>query len=163
MTKKLEDTLNLPHLDDLLKEEGVMNAVEEEDPALNEMLQKLDSASESMSLIEGKDHADAMDSLYKETLDHARNIADLGYNVDHARAARIFEVGAQFFKIAMDAKNSKRDAQLKAMHLMLQQQKMEQEKGTAQTPNTVDVDAIVVEDRNELIRRIREQANKEKP
>lgn len=172
MTRRLEDTLNLPHLDDLLKETGDMPDAPEPDapaePADNgasphDMLNALQVAKNANAMMDGRDHAEAMDKLYVETLRHAQNIVDLGFNVDQARAPRVFEVAAQFYKAAMDAKNSKRDAQLKAMQLMLNQQKLELDKKVAgKDPSTIEVDAVVVEDRNELLKRLRDQARAEK-
>src|SRR5206468_2670849 len=77
------------------------------------------------ALIQGQDHSDAMDKVYKETLKHAQDIMDLGFNIDHARAARMFEVASAMYGRAIEAKDKKRDAQLRALKLAMEQQKLE--------------------------------------
>lgn len=170
MTKGIQDFFDIPHLEDVLKEDGVLpkQAVDAEvtldEQQTQAVIDNLDAASSSLALVSGQDHAEAMDQLYDETLKHAKDIMDLGFNIDHARAARMFEVGATMFKVALDAKNAKRDAQLKAMQVVLNQQKLELDKQIAKGDmnNTIDADAVIVEDRNELIKRLREQAKAEK-
>lgn len=162
MTKHLDNAFGLPHLDDLLKEEGVLPARAEEAPPVDTqaIVAGLHRAQKAVDMMDGTDHAKSMDEIFAETLDHARKVADLGYNIDPARAPRMFEVATGLFKVALDAKNSKRDAQLKAMQLMINQQKFELEKQQMtgeQAENTVETKGIVVEDRNELIKRLREQ------
>lgn len=177
MTRSFEEALGLPHLDDMLKEEGVLEKppnplyddIEETDnddeytpPQMsNTAIASMQMAQKQLDLIEGKDHSEKMDVIHQEALKHAQDIMDLGFNIDHARAARMFEVGANMYKVAMDAANSKRDAQLKAMQLVLNQQKLELEKRqmgeSGTTPGTIDAQAVMVEDRNEIIRRLREQ------
>ena len=169
MTKGLDDFLNIPHLEDVLKKDGVITKEIEtevlEDEAANEhTIANLEAAEKSLAMINGQDHSDAMDALYGETLKHAKDIMDLGFNIDHARAARMFEVAGSMYKVALDAKNSKRDAQLKAMELVLKQQRLELEKQIAKgnLNNETVEGAVLVEDRNELIKRLREQAKGEK-
>lgn len=169
MTKGLDDFLNIPHLEDVLKKEGVITKdIEDQvvaDEAANEQtIANLELAEKNLALVNGQDHADAMDALYDETLKHAKDIMDLGFNIDHARAARMFEVAGSMYKVALDAKNSKRDAQLKAMELILKQQRLELEKQIAKgNINTDTVEgAVLIEDRNELIKRLREQAKNER-
>lgn len=160
MTRSFEEALNLPHLEDILKDQDADLSDEPVDP---EFEKALETASETLPLMNGADHAEAMDEVYEATLKHAKDIIDLGFNIDHARAARMFEVGATMFKVAVDAKNSKRDMQLKAMKLALEQQEIaRRRREDSDEPQMLEAKAIVVEDRNELIRRLREQAKKEK-
>jgi len=91
----------------------------------------------------------------------------LGFNIDIPRARGIFEVATSMYGQAISAKNSKRDAQLKAMKLALDQRKLdlEEKKIKAQLgeteQNTIVSEATVIkEDRNELIKRLREQQKK---
>jgi hypothetical protein len=177
MTRSFEDALGLPHLDDLLKEDGTLErrpnplydtpeAEFEETPATPQLsagaVEKMQMAQRQLDIVEGKDHADKMDAIHRESLKHAQDIMDLGFNIDHARAARMFEVGAAMYKVAMDAANSKRDAQMKAMQLVLNQQKLELEKQAmgnveAQPTGSMDAQAVMIEDRNEIIKRLREK------
>ena len=114
--------------------------------------------------MEGTDHAESMDELHREVLQHARDLMSYGFNIDSPRARGIFEIAASMYGHAMTAKNSKRDAQLKAMKLALDRKKVELEEkrtnhaiGQIETA-TIDGDGtVIVEDRNELLRRLREK------
>jgi hypothetical protein len=105
-----------------------------------------------------------MDKMYDETIQHSRDLMDLGYNVDTRSAGRIFETAATMYKLALDAKNSKRKAQLDLMKIHQEQQKIdlvEKNKGGGDGQNgAIDTGSIIVEDRNELLRQLRDQSNK---
>lgn len=161
--------LNLPHLEDLLKNDLPESEVENDvDAKLNDILEQAERAEKRLAMVNGTDHAESMDSLYDEIKKHAQDLMDLGFNIDHARARGIFEVASSMYKNAMDAKNSKRDAELKAMKLALDQKRLELE--TMRVKHEIGqgggdgpiAEAVVVEDRNELIKRMREQIKQEK-
>jgi hypothetical protein len=165
----ITDMLNLPSLEDVLKEQGIdVNAsapIERDEPQIAQTIDKLHDLTARMMRVEGTDHTDAMDNLYKEILNHARELMAYGYNMDQPRARGIFEVAATLYGHAMNAANSKRDAQLKTMRLSLDRKKVDLEErrtnhAIGQQAATIDTDnSIVVEDRNELIRRLRAQMN----
>lgn len=182
MTRGIENMLNLPHLDDLLKDGTISRhpqpdlnddggeAIDTDafEAQLNDTLARAEKAGKRLAMIDGSDHADAMDDLYGEVRKHAQDLMDLGFNIDHARARGIFEVASSMYKNAMDAKNSKRDAELKAMKLSLDQKKLEldtmrvrHEMGAPAEGGTI-TEAVVVEDRNELIKRLRAQIKQDK-
>jgi len=109
--------------------------------------------------LEGADHSAAMDNLHNEILQHARDLMAYGFNIDHPRARGIFEIAAALYGHAITSKSSKRDAQLRAMKLALDAKRVDlEEKRTNSAIGFVDTEgAVLVEDRNELLRRIREQ------
>lgn len=150
MTKSLIDTLNLPDFDARTEQKDDI------DPNAAFIGDNISNAEAALAMVDGRDHADSMDQIYKEVLEHAGSIMDLGWNVDHPRAARVFEVAAAFYKTAIDAKNSKRDAQFKEMKLALEQKKLEMAK-TGNGPIIENDPSLIVEDRNELIRQILDQ------
>lgn len=176
MTRGIETMLNLPHLDDLLKGEGMLQhapAAPEDtqdlDAKLAQALALAEQAEKKLALVNGTDHAESMDALYDEIRKHAQDLMDLGFNIDHARARGIFEVASSMFKNAIDAKNSKRDAELKAMRLALDEKKLELERlrvhhetGLGAAGGGIIAEAVVVEDRNELIKRLRAQIKQDK-
>ena len=165
MTKMIEHTLNLPSMEDMIPSDEPMGEIEEFDEAANEAelqsaVAMAEQADRLLTIQDGDGHAKAMDEIHKETLKTARDLVDLGFNVDQRSAATIFEKATMMYKAATDAKNSKRDMQLKAQKLMLdarkldmEERKLQHEMGTA----PVEVEATIVEDRNELIRRVREE------
>jgi hypothetical protein len=157
MTRGLEDALNLRPLEEALSEAG-------HDPDINNVPtafdRTLDLAEEQIALIEGKDHAEAMDTIYEETIKHARDLVDFGFNTDPARARGMFEQGANMYKIALDAKNAKRRAQLDAMKLALEQRKAA---GTIDEPtDVIQGEAVMHDDRNAILARLHAQIEQEK-
>lgn len=166
MTKGIEDMLNLPRMEDALKETNehpYINVDTIEFPDVDAFLQNnLEKDTDAV------DHENAMDRIFDETIKHANDLIEMAYNVDVPRARGIFEQANAMYSRAIDAKNSKRDAQLKLYKLMLDKKKIEVSRqkqlpvdpsldNTAQT-----TDSIVVEDRNTLIQMIRSQMEAEK-
>lgn len=160
MTKHLDNAFGLPHLDDLMKDEGVLEPTQVEpvvtETQASQIVAGLQKAHNKAMDLSGEDHAKAMDAIHDETLDYAQKVMDLGFNIDPARAPRMFEVATGLYKTAIDAKNSKMEAKLKAMQLMLNQQKFELEKQqiTGQASDPIETKGIMTEDRNELIKRL---------
>jgi hypothetical protein len=177
MTRGIEDMLNLPHMDDMLKGKGIdhqeeedagidLDALSENDQAaVGASLDLMGMAAQKLATVEGTDHAKSMDVIYKETLDHARNLMDLAYNVDERSRRGILEIATAMYKNSIDAKNSKREMQLKVMQIMQNQQKIEldEKKFRAEMgEEIVKSESVMVEDRNDLIKRIRQQAKDER-
>jgi len=172
MSKAIQESLELPVLEDLLKS-SFQEGATDEDEVTDDMVEQ----QESIDLVEQmdanlssgnvptnladiqaiKDHEGAMDTIYTETLQHAKDLMDLGYNVDTRSAGRIFENAANMFKIALDSKNSKRDAQLKRLKLQLDERKQElAEKGArGGEGEVIDGEVTIIEDRNALIKMLK--------
>lgn len=172
MTRGIEDMLNLPHMDEVLKSRGVDHLEDDLDEgvtatdeiAISQSTDLMDAAAQKLAMVEGTDHAKAMDVIYTETLEHSRNLMDLAYNVDERSRRGILEIAATMYKNAIDAKNSKRDMQLRVMKIMQDQQKLELDERKWRTEigeEAVESRAVVIEDRNELIKQIRAQAKEE--
>jgi hypothetical protein len=198
MTQGLRNLLDLPAMEDMLRQAGVFPVLpgaadataplvapvtapvaaprappEPEpplDPALARSVALAEQAQARLEMIDGRDHAEGMEKLYRETLKHAQDLMDLGFNVDLPRARGIFEVAANMYGRSIEAKNAKRDGELKAMKLALEQRKLDltEQRLNAQhgavVPATYQADASVFkEDRNELIKRLRAQRAAEPP
>lgn len=182
MTQGIERMLNLPSLEDILREKGVLPEGESVEPVNDteipnmlpeneELMRTVEMAKQAQSrldMVEGIDHSEAMDKLHKETLKHAQDLMDLGFNIDQRSARGIFEVAVNMYGRAIEAKNAKRDAQLKSLKLALEQRKLELDEKRInaqigeQDRNTIPGEGVVIrEDRNELIKRIREQRENE--
>ena len=164
MTKntKIAETLNLPDMEDILKNEEPITD-EENQAILDDVISLAEAAEKHLAIIDGDGHAESMDQIHEETLKHAQDFVDLGFNVDQRSAATIFEKAAMMYKTALDAKNSKRDMQLKAMKLFLDKRKLdleEQRLKFERGEQTVDAESSVMEDRNEIINRIRAERDK---
>lgn len=177
MSKSIQEALDLPVLEDLLKssyQEGATDeddvpsemVEQEQDEEVHQLSTALSNGAVTEEILEAraiKDHEKAMDDIHDQTIQHAKDLMDLGYNVDTRSAGRIFENAANMFKIALDAKNSKRDAQLKHGKLQVEKRKLELAEKNASGQNdgdTIDGAPVIVEDRNELIKRLRGEMNK---
>lgn len=164
INENIVDMLNLPPLDEVLKAKGVeIPAPEPEKEAeAQQAITAMQEVSAKINLLEGTDHAEAMDDLHKEILGHARDLMSYGFNIDHPRARGIFEIAANMYGHAITAKNSKRDAQLKALKLAIDRKRVDlEEKRTNHTIGLAaaitDQSTILVEDRNEILRQMREK------
>lgn len=175
MSRSIQESLDLPVLEDLLKSASTTDA-EDEPEVTDDMVEDFSGSSElSTSMNSGlikpevlddqqaRSHSSSMDTIHRDALQHSKDLMDLGYNVDIRSASKIFESAAGMMRLAMDAANSKREAQLKRRKLDLDAAKLEillkNAKGGQQAGDTVDAEAVViVEDRNEILKRMREEA-----
>ena len=170
MSKTIQDALDLPTIENLLKSNAdeIANVeADSEDTAICNAIAAGGITPEMADAREAKDHADSMDVIYNEALQHAKDLMDLGYNVDTRSAGRIFENSANMFKIAIDAKNSKRKSQLDLIKSQQEQQKINiierRSKGENDgTSGAIETGSVIIEDRNELIRRLRGEATDDK-
>jgi hypothetical protein len=161
MTKHLDNAFGLPHLDDLMREEGAIEATQVEpvitEEEANQLVSGMKHAVSQAQDVDTADHAKSMDQIYDETLDYAQKVMDLGFNIDPARAPRMFEVANGLYKTAVDAKNSKMEAKFKAQQLLLNKMKLEldrQSGGGEGGSDAIETKGIMTEDRNELIKRL---------
>lgn len=169
MNENIIEALNLRPLDEVLKDQGIdvygdeppVEEVEDVEP-MDESQISLQDIKAKLQMIEGTDHAESMDDLHAEVLQHARDLMTYGFNLDHPRARGIFEIAASLYGHAMTAKNAKREAQLKAMKMSLDRRRVDlEEKRTNHVIGQIDAspamsdDGVVVADRNDLLRRIR--------
>lgn len=163
MTRGIEDMLNIPHMDEIMKTADVDFEAEDTNPYETETVDINQTAQ--LPIVDDGDHAKSMDVIYKETLDHSRTLMDLAFNTDERSRRGILEIATSMYKNAIDAKNSKREMQLKIMQIMQNQQKidLDNKKFKAEMgENAFDTESTIIEDRNELIKRIREQAKENK-
>lgn len=152
MTQGLEKALNIPSLEEVLAEQPDNDEIA--NAGLSDLL---DMAGKKIELATGTDHSRDTDDIYEKALKHAQDIMDYGFNIDHARAAALFEQGNALFKTALDAKNSKRDAELKAMKLQLEREKLEFMKNKTAPANQtiIEAEGVTIIDRNELLRQLK--------
>lgn len=173
MTQGIEDFLNLPRLEDALREDGTHPYNNSEDANLDEDMEISSLLSDVEKEIErssGTDHEEAMDKIFEETLQHARDLVSMGFNIDIPRARGIFEQANAMYGRALEAKNSKRDAQLKLMKVLLDKRKldMEERKLLASNPDIsnlstpTETESVIIEDRNTLIEMLRKQMKEDK-
>lgn len=166
MTQGIEDMLNLPSMEEVFgKTKEPVQDNEEivvEDDGLKNAVAVFEEAEKVIALKDAKGgdgHAQSMDTIHDEMLEAAQTLMKMGHNVDQRSAATIFEKAVMLYKGAIDAKNSKRDMQLKALKLILDQKKLELEEKKVKAElgeKEIDSEYTILEDRNELIKKIRE-------
>jgi multidrug efflux pump subunit AcrA (membrane-fusion protein) len=174
MTQGIINTLNLPNMDELFAEgaENAENHVEIEDDVETETESSdgdalvLQKAQEVLGLMNGKEHGQKTNEIHDQTLKHAQEIVDLSFNVDQRSQRGLLEVAASFYKNALDAANSKRDAELKAMKLALEKRKLDMEEHRMKAElgdKSLATEGVIVENRNDIIRKLIEMRNQAKP
>ena len=146
MTKGIDETLNLPPMEELLEDsEGTTDFVEQ--------------SNQSKSLVETKSdqHDRESEEVRKKAIDAFDDIMDVGRNVNPERSARLFEVAGQFLKTGLDASNAKMEKQLKVAKLKLEAKRL---KVDDETIDKLNHGAEIIADRNSLLKTlVRESEN----
>lgn len=168
MTKKLEELLNLPEnqeivKDDLVKQQQQNRAKEKQvarDNAPAENLFReigdIDKIAAALPQVKGLgDIADnELDELAKKATDAYEDLVDLGMNVEPRYSARIFEVAQTALKNAIDAKSAKIDKKLKMIELQLKKQKLDQDAKPA-GDDDIQGEGYLITDRNSLLEKLK--------
>jgi len=159
MTRQVERTLNLPRLEDALKEfSDQMPEIDAANREVNQManvLEKITPTSVDQKIEEGTDlHCREMDEVYKQALRAHKDMIDLGYNVESRHAGSVFEPAARFLEIAMNASKSKSEQKLKTLKLRMDRQKLDHDLNSDTINGTIDSNEPggFVADRNDLLK-----------
>lgn len=179
MSKQIESILNLPRLEDALRDAGIdmADVVQEEeidlddiaeeeepyeDPKLAKManaLQNTHSLERNLADPEGTDeHTREMDVLYEAAMRSHKDVLDLGFNVEAKQAAGMFQASAKFLELAMKASTNKTDARMARIKLAMEKQKLAAELKQDRDEGVIEGEAPVpgqMADRNELMARMR--------
>jgi hypothetical protein len=118
MSKKIEELFDLPDIDSM-NENEVEEDMSIDIPATNSAPAIMDEV-----LVFPDDHAEAMDKIYEETVQHAADLMDFGYSAEERSKATIFEKANMLYNTAISAKKAKRDAQHKEMDLELKRRRL---------------------------------------
>ena len=133
MTKKLEEELNLPDLDQLLEEEGI--AI---DPTVDDIhhdiakyqgeMSMVERASAALPTVEGLEQLDReMDAYADKAMSTFDDLVDLGKNVEDRHAAPIFDSASKMLSAALQAKTAKMDKKMKMIELQMRQARLEKD------------------------------------
>jgi hypothetical protein len=144
MTKKLEELLNLPESQDIIKAD------------------KEKADSKEKAVVEQKEDfreiAELADKELNEVADKAMtaydDLMDLGMNVESRYSGRVFEVAGQMLKTNLDAKTVKLQNKLKMVELQLKKEKQDKE-GGIDGESLVNGEGYVVTDRNSLLDKLK--------
>lgn len=192
MNKKLEETFNLPSMEDVLndqqsnessdKEKTIVHdsekaghydkeevIKEEDDSEVNikralSVAEKIDKALPQVKDLES--HDKDMDGYATDAMNSFRELMDLGMNSEARHAGKFFEVAQTMMKNAIEAKNAKADKKLRMIELQLKKQRVDQwdSKGSS-GEEVIEGEGFVVGDRNKLLDQLIDKVskNEEKP
>ena len=158
MTKKLEELLNLPESQEIIKEEesksnDVVKAEQQED---FRDIAELDKITAALPAVKGL--GELADKELNAIADKANtaydDLMDLGMNVESRYSGRVFEVAGGMLKTALDAKVAKLDKKLKMIDLQLKKEKQDKDSGYEDS-GLVNGEGYVVTDRNSLLEKLK--------
>jgi len=165
MTKKLEELLNLPEMEDSANFEEV-TAVRSKEDLIAEAAEIINALSTSekidaaLTTVTGLLAHDAeMDEISEKALATYKDLVDLGLNVPDMHAGKIYEVAGNMLKTAMEARDAKVQKKLKMLDLQIKKlrvDKIDNPDGDTTGGNTHEFD------RNELLKHIIDNNNKDK-
>ncbi len=155
MTKKLEELLNLPESQKIVKKAEKAEKKEAPPPLLRD-LSEFDKISAALPQVKGLgDISDGeFDALAQRATDAYDDLMDLGMNVDSRYSGRIFEVAGTMLKNAIDAKSAKIDKKLKMIELQLKKQQLDQKAGQDESID-IQGSGVIISDRNSLIEKLK--------
>jgi len=158
MTKKLEEMLNLPDNESIVKEsnsEKAQAAVIEQEDTFRDIAE-FDKIASALPAVKGL--GELADKELNEVADKAMqaydDLMDLGMNVESRYAGRVMEVAGTMLKTSLDAKVAKLDKKLKMVELQLKKEKMDRDSGNSDG-DIVNGEGYVVTDRNSLLERLK--------
>jgi hypothetical protein len=161
MTKKLEELLNLPESQDIVKEEEKKDKkvskkqAKENNTALRD-ISEFDKIAAALPKVDGVGEMgdQELDDIGQRAVTAYEDLMDLGMNVESRYSARIFEVAGNMLKTGLDAKSAKLDKKLKMVDLQLKKQKQDS-KGESQGADLVQGEGYIISDRNSLLEKLK--------
>lgn len=169
MTKKLEELFDLnsenTEVTEDITEQVISSAITNKNNAkLDKIMTSIDKIDSALPMVRDLEANDLeMDSIATKAVDTFNDLMDLGMNVEARYAGKIFEVAGTMMKNAIDARAAKIDKKLRMVELQIKKQRVDQqERESAPFDTTIDGEATIVADRNELVRQILSQNNDKK-
>ncbi len=163
MTKKLEELLNLPETQEIVKAETKKKKLDPKatTPADNlfREIGEIDKIASALPQVKGLgDISDGeLDALAQRATDAYDDLMDLGMNVEPRYSSRVFEVASTMLKNAIDAKSAKIDKKLKMIELQLKKAKLDQDAQGKDPEGTgaIQGEGVLITDRNSLLEKLR--------
>lgn len=168
MTKKLEETFNLPPLGDGAADPDVQKVIAENKSIITEVDNAIDKIDAALPYVKDLDRADEeLDELAKLAKDKAEDLIDLGMNVDPRFAGVILQTAGTLLGHSITAKTAKMDKKLKQIQLQLAKAKhdhqVKKDAGKAKDDDEDPIDGKgMVLDRNALLAQILANSKDEK-
>ena len=169
MTKKLEELFDLDskntEVTEDITEQVISSAITNKyNVKLDKIMTSIDKIDSALPMVRDLEANDLeMDSIATKAVDTFNDLMDLGMNVEARYAGKIFEVAGTMMKNAIDARAAKIDKKLRMVELQIKKQRVDQQgKDLDPYGETMDGEATIVADRNELIKQILNQNNAKK-
>jgi hypothetical protein len=162
MTKKLEELLNLPETQEILKADErktrkeAARAVAPPENLFRD-IGEIDKIASALPQVKGLgDISDTeFDALAQRATDAYDDLMDLGMNVEARYSSRVFEVASSMLKNAIDAKSAKIDKKLKMIELQLKKAKLDQDSRDPDGDTPITGEGVLITDRNSLIAKLK--------
>ena len=166
MTKKLEETFNLPTMGEGAVDPDVQRVIEENRNIIVEVDQAIDKIDAALPYVKDLDVADSeLDELAKLAKDKATDLIDLGMNVDPRFAGVILQTAGTLLGHSITAKTAKMDKKLKMIQLQLNKAKLDHQiaKDSNKDDENEPIDGKgMILDRNALLDQILNKSKSEK-
>jgi hypothetical protein len=189
MNKKLQDTFDLPNIEDLIAEqqsaestsgenieqqelsekEIVEEVVEEtvdkpeqpDETVIKKALSTAQKIDNALPQVKNLEAHDVdMDDFSDEAMKSYRELMDLGMNSEARHAGKMFEVASTMLKNAVEAKNAKADKKLRMIELQLKKQRVDQQDNKdLSSDEVIEGSGYVVGDRNKLLDQLIQKVN----
>ena len=129
MTRKLEDTFNLPRMDlPILSDQDDDDDDDFSVEEMHEIMQRADKIDAALPQVAGLDTMDAdFDGYATKAIDAFDDLMDLGKNVEDRHAAEIFNAASSMLGNALTAKTNKAQKKLEMIKLQLANKKLAHE------------------------------------
>lgn len=144
---QLEETFDLPSLEDLTQGEG---AEDMED--IKQQAQQLAQSYQQRDHLEM--HEQEMDEISQLAIEYGKSLHDFGMSVEVRHAGEIFNAASGMLKLAFDARQAKLDKKLKLMKLEMDRIKLDRSLKTEEEPE--EASNVRVLDRNELLEQLKQ-------
>jgi len=168
MTKKIEETLNLPSLEEILGDDAVSPETEEMLDQIANGLAYSDNEVER-SLIDpdgSREHAQEMDEIHNTAMRAHKDLLDMAFNMEPKNAGSIIEPAARMLEIALKASQNKTDARMKSIKLKMDKEKHDNDLKKNQTEGVIEGEVPVqsesgyMADRNAVLKALKEKQSK---
>ena len=158
MTKKLEELLDLPESQDIIKKEQKKekkDVIQQQNDTLRDIAE-FDKIAGALPAVKGLgEKADEeLNDIAQRALTAYDDLMDLGMNVESRYASRVFEVAGGMLKTSLDAKVAKMDKKLKMIDLQLKKEKMDKD-GGIDDGGIVQGEGAIITDRNSLLEKLK--------
>jgi hypothetical protein len=160
MTKKLEDLLNLPESQKIIKKDERLKRKEQREELAEQQetfknIAEFDKIAAALPAVDGLGHMadEELNDVASKAMQAYDDLMDLGMNVESRFSGRIFEVAGNMLRTGLDAKVAKLDKKLKMIELQLKKEKLDKE--TFSDTGFTEGEGYVVTDRNSLLERLK--------